>query len=227
MGDAEGALAEFERVMRESPNFPAVHYSVGVLLQGAGRHREAIERFETALRYQPTDGEVRLRLALSLRRAGDPAAAIEQYRSVLRMDPNVVDARFGSAMALVQLRRYREARDRLAAGMEAFPGAAIFPHALARLLAAAPDDRVRDGRRAMRLVEQLAEGERTIDLGETMAMTLAELGRYGEAAAVQRDLVAAAEAGGMRNVVPRLAKNLRLYERGRPCRTPWPDDAIP
>ena len=226
-GDVEGAIAEFERVMRESPNFPAVHYSVGVLLQGEGRHREAIERFETALRYQPTDGEVRLRLALSLRRAGDPAAALEQYRSVLRMDPDVIDARFGFAMALVQLRQYREALDRLTSGMEAFPGAAIFPHALARLLAAAPDDRVRDGRRAMRLVEQLVQGERTIDLGETMAMTLAELGRYEEAAGVQRDLMAAAEAGGMRDVVPRLAANLRLYEQGRPCRTPWPDDAMP
>ncbi|MCY4634562.1 MAG: tetratricopeptide repeat protein [Acidobacteria bacterium] len=228
MGDAEGAMAEFERVMRESPDFPAVHYSVGVLLQGAGRHREAIERFETALRYQPTDGEVRLRLAVSLRRAGDPAAALDEYRTVLRMDPDVADARFGAAMALVQLRRYRGARDRLDAGIEAFPGAAIFPHALARLLAAAPDAEVRDGARAMRLVEQIASrGERTIDLGETMAMALAEVGRYDEAAAVQRDLVAAAEAEGMRAAIPRLTANLRLYEQGRPCRTPWPDDAIP
>ena len=228
MGDRDGALAEFERVMRESPNFPAVHYSVGVLLQGEGRHREAIERFETALRYQPTDGEVRLRLAVSLRRAGDPAAALEQYRTVLRMDPDVADARFGAAMTLVQLRRYREARDRLAAGIEAFPGASIFSHALARLLAAAPDAEVRDGPRALRLVEQLAaQGERTIDLGETMAMTLAEVGRYAEAAAVQRDLVAAADAEGMRDAVSRLAANLRLYEQSRPCRTPWPADAIP
>ena len=228
MGDVGGAMAEFERVMRESPNFPAVHYSVGVLLQGEGRHREAIERFETALRYQRTDPEVRLRLAVSQRRAGDPAAALEQYRTVLRMDPDVADARFGAAMALVQLRRYREARDRLAAGIEAFPGASIFPHALARLLAAAPDAEVRDGPRAVRLVEQIASrGERTIDLGETMAMALAEVGRYGEAAAVQRDLIAAAEAEGMRDAVPRLAANLRLYEQGRPCRTPWPANAIP
>ncbi len=227
MGDAEGAMAEFERVMRESPDFPAVHYSVGVLLQGAGRHREAIERFETALRYQPTDGEVRLRLALSLRRAGDAGAALEHYRAILRMDPEVVEARFGAAMSLVQLRRYREARDRLVDGTESFPGASIFPHALARLLAAAPDAAVRDGPRALRLVERLAQGDRTIDLGETMAMTLAELGRYGEAAGVQRDLIAAAESGGMSDAVPRLAANLRLYERGRPCRTPWPADAIP
>ena len=228
LGDAAGARAEFERVMRESPNFPAAHYSAGVLLLEEGRHREAIERFETALRYQPTDGEVRLRLALSLRRAGDPAAALGHYRAVLRMDPDVVEARFGAAMALVQLRRWREARDRLAEGMEAFPGASIFPHALARLLAAAPDAGVRDGRRALRLVERLAAGgERTIDLGETMAMALAELGRTGEAAGVQRDLIAAAEAEGMRDAVPRLAANLRLYERGRPCRAPWPDGAVP
>ena len=228
MGDVEGALAEFDRVMREAPNFPAVHYSVGVLLQGEGRHGEAIERFETALRYQPNDGDVRLRLAVSLRRAGNPEAALEQYRTVLRMDPDVADARFGSAMTLVQLRRYREARDRLAAGIEAFPDASIFRHALARLLAAAPASQVRDGPRALRLVEQLAaQGERTIDLGETMAMALAEVGRFGEAAAVQRDLVAAAEAEGMRDAVPRLAANLRLYEQGRPCRTPWPSDAIP
>ena len=227
MGDAEGALAEFERVTRKSPNFPAVHYSVGVLLQGEGRHREAIGRFETALRYQPNDGEVRRRLAVSLRRTGDPEAALDQYRTVLRMDPDVADARFGAAMALVQLRRYREARDRLDAGIEAFPGASIFPHALARLLAAAPAAEVRDGRRALRLVEQLAQGERTIDLGETMAMALAEVGRYGEAAAVQRDLIAAAEAGGMEEAAPRLAANLRLYERGRPCREPWPADALP
>ena len=159
---------------------------------------------------------------------GNPQAALEQYRTVLRMDPDVADARFGSAMTLVQLRRYREARDRLAAGIEAFPDASIFRHALARLLAAAPASQVRDGPRALRLVEQLAaQGERTIDLGETMAMALAEVGRFGEAAAVQRDLVGAAEAEGMRGAVPRLAANLRLYEQGRPCRTPWPSDAIP
>ena len=58
-------------------------------------------------------------------------------------------------------------------------------------------------------------------------MTLAELGRHGEAAGVQRDLIAAAEAEGMRDAVPRLAANLRLYERGRPCRTPWPAGAVP
>ena len=81
----------------------------------------------------------------------------------------------------------------------------------------------------MTLVERVmdAEPEPTIDLGETMAMTLAELGRFGEAAEVQRALIGAAELARMPGVVRRLTENLRRYERGEPCRTPWPANAMP
>ena len=47
--------------------------------------------------------------------------------------------------------------------------------------------RVRDGQRAKAIVEELLKGQKTTDLGETMAMTLAELGEYAEAAAIQRE----------------------------------------
>ncbi len=40
----------------------------------------------------------------------------------------------------------------------------------------APDDAVRDGSRAMTMVQDLLKGPQTLELGETMAMTLAELG---------------------------------------------------
>ena len=51
-------------------------------------------------------------------------------------------------MGLVRLGRYQEARDRLERDVQAFPDQLGFAHALARLLSAAPDDRVRDGARA-------------------------------------------------------------------------------
>ena len=81
----------------------------------------------------------------------------------------------------------------------------------------------------MTLVEQVmaAEPEPTLDLGETMAMTLAELGRFAEAAEVQRALIGAAEMARLPDAVRHLTVNLRRYERGEPCRTPWPADAMP
>ncbi len=228
-GDLDGAMAEFQRVVRTTPDYYPSHYSIGVLLQETGRHAEAVERFRTALRHRPGDDAARLRMAISLRRSGDPEASLSYYELVLRANPNAVEARFGYVMALVQLGRYREAHDRLVTAMDAFPNETSFPHALARLLAAAPDPAIRNGRRAMTLVERVmaAEPEPTIDLGETMAMTLAELGRFAEAAEVQRALIGAAELAQIPGVVRRLTANLRRYERGEPCRTPWPADAMP
>jgi len=130
-------------------------------------------------------------------------------------------------MTLVRLRRYQEARDRLVEGMKAHPDQPLFSHALARLLAAAPDDRVRDGRRAMKLADELLKQQQSIELAETVAMALAELGQYKQAVDVQRDVMTAAERAGLREVVQHMTENLRLYERAQPCRTPFATDEMP
>ena len=193
MGDPAAAAQQFERVIRDHPTFPAAHYSLGILLQTVGRHREAAAAFEETLRLQPTDADARLRLAISFRAAGEPERALDAYRRILRADAGNIDAHFGEAVTLAQMRQYRDARDRLVEDMEAFPQIPIFPHALARILAAAPD--VRDGQRALSIANALAERlEPNLDLGETLAMALAAAGRYQEAASLQRDLIQAAEA---------------------------------
>ena len=228
MGDPAGAQEQFEQVVRASPDYFLAQYSLGVMLQDKGRHAEAVERFTAALRPRPGYTEARLRLATGLRHLGRAKEALPHYEQVLVENPNQTEARFGRAMALVQLGRYEEARDRLVADMNAFPDQSVFAHGLARLLAAASDDRVRDGDRAIALVGELLKKEqRTLDLGETLAMALAAATRYEEAARLQRDLVRGAEGAGLRQVVPRLAANLELYERGQPCRTPWPAGEVP
>jgi tetratricopeptide (TPR) repeat protein len=216
-GDAHGALEQFEHALRVSPEFAKAHYSLGVLMEASGRGKEAIERFSAAVRYEPTYVEARFQLAEALRRSGRFEESLSHYQQIFETDPRVGKARLGYAMALVALKRYQEARDRLTE----------FPHALVRLLAAAPDDRVRDGRRAMAIMQGLlAKERRTVEIGEMMAMTLAELGQYIEAVAWQRESMAAAERTGRHDLVERLAENLRLYERREPCRTPWRDDTL-
>ncbi len=156
-----------------------------------------------------------------------PGESLDQYERALAVNPANVEARLGQALALVQLRRYQDARDRLLEAVNAYPGERAFAHALARLLAAAPDDRVRNGQRALTLVrEVLRHQPPTPDVGETMAMALAEVGQYGEAIALQKELIAGGEKAGARDVVRRLEDNLRRYERGEPCRTPWSEEEL-
>lgn len=227
MGEGAKAREQFEAVVRASPDYHLAQYSLGVLLQADGRHTDAIERFTAALRSRPGDTAARLRLAASLRQVGRVKESLSHYEQIVAVQPGLAEARFGHAIGLVLLRRYREARDGLTEALKSHADQPLFVHALARLLATAPDDRVRDGQRAMALAQDLLKQGRTLDLGATVAMALAELGQFGQAAAVQRDLIAAAEKAGLRDVASRLATNLKLYERGEPCRTPWTADEVP
>ena len=127
-------------------------------------------------------------------------------------------------MALVHAKRWMDARDALNRAVAVFPDQAGFAHALARVLAAAPDNTVRDGRRALTLVEALSRTQRTLELMQTAAMALAEVGRFDEAVQWQREAMAAAAQSNRRDLSVRLEENLRRYEQRLPCRIPWPED---
>jgi tetratricopeptide (TPR) repeat protein len=229
-GDVRGAVERFEETVRHAPSTgldePAAkaHYSLGVLMASSGRSEESIKHLSAAASYNPTYVEALVALADALRRTGRDAASMTRYDEVLRINPRVAEARFGYAMALVRLRRYREARDWLTEAAGIHPDRGEFRQALARVLAASPDDSVRDGPRAVALVKELFSGEKTTELGETMAMSLAELGQYDEAVGIQRGVIDASSRSGQTAAARRMTANLRLYERRQPCRTPWSDD---
>jgi tetratricopeptide (TPR) repeat protein len=223
-GDARGAVEQFEEALRLSPTFAKAHYSLGVLMGSNGRTDQAIEHLSAAVRDDPTYVEARLRLADVLRASGRLVPALAQYEQAAKLDPRTADAPFGCAITLIGLKQYQQARDRLMTGMKTYSDHRMFAHALVRLLAAVPDDRVRDGQAAMQLMHDLrAKEPRTPELDDMMAMTLAELGQCGEAVTWERDAIGAAERAGRTDLVRRMKGNLVRYERGRPCRAAWSD----
>jgi tetratricopeptide (TPR) repeat protein len=229
-GDASGAVRELEETVRLAPKTgldePAAKasYSLGVLAAGSGLSAEAVSHLTAALRYNPNYFEARVALGDVLRGGGRFEAALPHYVEAVRLNPLAADVRFSQAMTLVRLRRYAEARAALEESVRAQPDRPELAHALARLLASAPDAVVRDGQRALTMTRQLVETYRNTDVGETMAMALAEVGSYGEAVSVQRDVLESARQVGAADDVRRMMANLRLYESGRPSRVPWADD---
>ena len=219
-GDAPAALTQLEAAVSLDPGFAAPHFLIGTLLERSGRDGEAIDRFKMAADADEGMSAARLRLGDALRRTGGFEAALLHYRQV--QDER---ARFGEAMALVRLGRYPEALRGLEAARGRYPAEPSFPHAMARLLAAAPSADVRDGPRALALVEGLvAEGYRTAGVAETTAMAMAELGRFAEAVEWQGRAMEVAAAAGRSDVARAMTANLALYQGGEPCRTPWRDD---
>lgn len=226
-GDEHGAREQFETVLKLAPPegldeaTAKAYYSLAVMASAQGHEDDAIQHFSAAVKYQPNYAEAHAALADLLQRSGRVEAALPHYQEALQINPRVNQTRWGYALALVAARQYRAARDVLAEATRMQPDRAEFALALARLLAAAPDDRVRDGQQAIAIVDELFKTHKSTDVGETMAMALAELGDYDRAAAIQRGVLSAARQAGFDQDVHRMSDNLRLYERRQPCRTPW------
>jgi tetratricopeptide (TPR) repeat protein len=227
-GDLAGAREQFEDVVRHAPpggvdeSSAKAHYSLGVMLASAGEIQPAVQHLEAAVEFQPNYVEAHVALADVLRRNGRGEASLAQYRDAIAINPRQNVARLGYAMALVQLRRYREARDWLDESSQLYAERTDLKIALARLLATSPDEHVRDGARALTMAQQMFDaGEKSTSLGETMAMALAEQGRFAEAISIQRDVIDAAQKAGLTATVERMNANLARYERRQPCRTPW------
>ena len=111
--------------------------------------------------------------------------------------------------------------------MSEHPGTPFFAHALARLWSGAPDAAVRDGQAALSLLRSLPEQLQRVDYGETLAMTLAEVGQFTEAAAIQREAISLATRASRNDLLPRMRAKLTRYEDGRPWRSADPVEFDP
>ena len=120
------------------------------------------------------------------------------------------------------LGEFAQARVLLEAGHEAFPQEPILQDALIRVLAASADVSVRDGERAVAMAERLTATFSRPETFESLAMAYAEQGRLAEAIRYQQEVIRAAEGQVPADLLDYLQGNLLRYERGEPCRTPWP-----
>ena len=218
-GDTRGAGEQFTEALRLDPEYADSHLGLGALLLGSGRYPEALDAFETAVAIRPNYFQARLGLADALRATGQLEGAAQQLDQVIDLDPSFVDGWMARAMTQIQLGQFREARDGLRQGVLIHADHPGLSDLLVRILAAAPDAAVRDGVEAVSIMQERFKGPVSLEMYETMAMALAEVGRYEEAANWQRQAMSVAEQNGRSDVAALMAEALALYEQGQPART--------
>ena len=186
----------------------------------AGLEASTVERFAAAVEHDPDYLEARLGLVDAYRAGGRTEEALAELDRAIEIAPGFADVWLARGLMLVQLGRYREARDRLEEARTVHPRHAGLTDLLVRVLAASPDPAARDGRRALALVEPMLGAPPNPTIDETVAMALAEAGRYAEAAERQRRAIAGAEQAGYPEMARVLAAALDRYARGLPSRAP-------
>ena len=195
-------------------------FNLGVILDKLGKPDESIEHYEQALRIDPGYVEARFNLANSLRRTGGCPAALGHYDRLRQAAPGNSSVRVGEALCLIETGQHDRARVRLDEGLGALPDDPLMVSISARLFAASPQDDLRDGERAVGLAQGLVGRQRGAGGLETLAMALAEVGRFEEAIEKQLEAIALSEKAGSAELRKRLHGNLERYRRGEPCRDP-------
>ena len=224
-GKSREALAQYAHALELDPYNATVHYDMGSLSLESGNEQMAITHFREAARLDPGFAPAHFQIANLFMRQGKDEEAAREYSMVVALDPQNAFARLMQAMAYIHVGAHAKARSLLEEAAVVVPHDPDIANALARILAAAPEAAVGDKSRALRIIEPLVEsgvGD-VFEETATLAMALAGVGRYKEAAASQRELIERLEKSNF-EVPPYLREDLARYEKGSPCRMPWHKD---
>lgn len=126
---------------------------------------------------------------------------------------------------MVEQGRNREAIQVLEQAHDGLPSNGRIAHALARMLAGAPDPTLRDGARALPLALQVYQARPTPGHAQTLAMAHAEVGDCAEAARWQQQAQDALLSAGPHFAGQAAAAGgiLEHYRNRKPCRYPYRD----
>ncbi len=225
LGRRAEARAELDELVERVPDYAPGRVLLARLLLAEGDLAAAEDHLQRALESDPDRARGHRVLGDLRLRSGRLDEALASYRRVVELTPDLAAARTGAAVVLIRQGLFAAAASELEASFQALPASRELRFLLARLLAAAPRGELRDGRRALELAAPVLRGGGTLNDAETVAMVLAELGRFDEAVRWQRAALERLETAGGDG--GRLRRRLALYQRGEPCRDPWSAEERP
>lgn len=109
LGDMDGALEEYRRVIQRDPQVTLAHLKIAMLLMAKRHWKEAQAALNTALAQQPSWPQVHYALGLVRYSLGDTAGAIEAFRRVVELKPDSADAHYQLGLLLKLTKKTRDA----------------------------------------------------------------------------------------------------------------------
>jgi serine/threonine-protein kinase len=191
----------------------------GQLARGLGERGawpEVLVAANRAIGINPNDDWAYCYRGLALLHKPDLPGAVAAFERAIDLDPGRFQANHGLGQALQQQGRYAEAEQAYLGAIKALPGWPPACDSLARLLATCPDDKTRDGKRAVEYATMACEltGWKDPACLDTLAAACAEAGQFEEAV---RHQTRALEDPALKDDFRRVARQrLELYRQMKP-----------
>ncbi len=224
-GEPEAAMENLRESVRRDPNNELAHFLLGVLLDEWGQHKEAMSSYRETLRLKPNHPGAHHYLGNALFATAQYEEAARHLAEAYRLESQDSTAQMLQTIALMRSAApHQEIKERLETLYKEHPQQPMVAYALARLLAASPEPKVRDGERSLQIVQKSLTNFMPVVYYETLAMAYAELGRFEDAITFQISAISAAHSMGIFDLLPRLEETMALYNEKKPCRSPWSTD---
>jgi len=217
-GDLKDAAAEFEETLRIDPSNIIAHYNLAVLLANENKHEQAIAHLQSVFEVDPNDVSARFLSAQELMKSNRLEEALSEFSRVVQANPDNEEALLEQVKLLLRKKQYAAALTSLEKAHTQYPKKGETVVMLAYLLAASPQNDLRNGARALELAQLVYKSTGALEHGVLVAIALGELGRCSEAADWQRKLIADAEQQHQTDLLTKLRAGLKQYEAGPPCR---------
>jgi len=211
-GEREKALADVRAALKLQPRLPDALR----LLADLGKRGEAIAQLEGLRRAEPKDLLVLLQLGMLYSAEDKHDRALEAYSVVLAQRPDEPLALRGRGDALLSLGKHQQAIADYEALIKLKPKDPGTLNNLAWVLATSPDEKLRDGKRALALATEACEltEYKAAHILSTLAAAYAESGDFQTAIQWVEKGVEVAKAEEKEP----LGKELESYRAGKPWR---------
>jgi tetratricopeptide (TPR) repeat protein len=217
-GKLEEALRFFESAAAAHPAEPALEYGLAEVLIAAKREPEAVVHLRKVIELSPEHVDARHALAVALYTQGDRAGARAEWEQALRSNPRFVTAYVALCGVALDEKNTPAAADILRKGLAQAPDAPVLANALAWILATAADPQQRNGGQAVELAQKACGATLGTNHGylDTLAVALAEAGRFDDAVRTAQRAIAVADKAGAKGAVEAYRGRLALYEQKKP-----------
>lgn len=216
------AAAQFEAALKMQPAYAEARSALDAARRAARQaldSDEAIEAYRQSLAAAPDDAPTLLKLGGALIRRGKPAEAIAPLERALTLSPGDDAIRQACAEAYRRTARFADAL-RVLEPAVAEDRSGVLLTAAAWLLATAPDDALRDGRRALSLARraQQLSGQDVPQILDALAAAHAELGEFDKAVELAFRAADVASSLGKASLSEDIRARVADYREKRPFR---------
>lgn len=216
------AATEFERATVLRPKFGKALINWGIALFKMDQPGIANLKFLEAAGIPEHKADANFNLAITLVKQGRKMDAVNFMEKALRADPKYAPAIDELTKYYVQMKRPKEAVRVLRIGAENLPDEIRFTHMLAKMLATAATDSVRNGEEGLTFAVKASEMTKRSQpaVEGTLAAAYAETGNFSKAIEIVTGAVSLAKAANQPDLAAALQLQLDGYREKKPYRNP-------